>query len=83
MTKERLRAYRDLKMELDQLTEKIEELESELYGVQAQRLDGMPPSSREGSNDKLDALIDRKTLLCARYLFKKAELAKAVLEISG
>ena len=41
MTKERLRAYRDLKMELDQLTEKIEELEAELYGVQAQRLDGM------------------------------------------
>lgn len=81
MTKEQLRAYRDLKTEHDLLSQKLEELETELYGIQAQRLDGMPHSNREGSSDKTDILLDRKTLLHARYMVKKVELAKAVLAI--
>lgn len=81
MTKEQLRSYRDLKTEHDQLTEKIEELEAELYGIQAQRLDGMPHSSKDGSSDKVDILLDRKTHLRARYLTNRAALANAVLAI--
>lgn len=81
MTKEQLRSYRDLKTEHDQLTEKIEELEAELYGIQAQRLDGMPHGSKDGSSDKVDILLDRKMHLLARYLTNRAALANAVLAI--
>lgn len=81
MTKERLRAYRDLKIERDQLKSKIEELSAELYSPRSQQLDGMPHSGSKGDNAKLDAQIDRKDEVLKLYKQKEAALTAAMLEV--
>lgn len=81
MTKERLRAYRDLRIERDQLKSKIEELSAELYSLRSQRLDGMPRSGSKGNNTWLESQIDRKNEVLKLYKQKEAALMAAMLEI--
>lgn len=82
MTKTQLKAYRDLKLERDNLVEMINELETILYGPKAQRLDGMArnPSlvslTVENSAIKLDELLEV-------YTAKVAELSAALVEIEN
>lgn len=83
MTKEKLRAYRSIKLEKDKLEEMIEYLEGSLYDPQAPRLDGMPRSGSAGRDSKTDALIDRVDKLRATYEARKAELVDALLEIEN
>lgn len=79
MTKKQLKSYRDIKLERDDLARRIEELEAALYGARTQRLDGMPPGG--GGGDRVEALLDKKRALLARYQLKDRELTDAQLEI--
>lgn len=82
MTKEQLKAYRNIKLERDRLADMIEELEATIYGPKAQRLDGMPRGgSRPGSVTE-EAAIKHAELL-GRYQQKVAELSAALAEIES
>lgn len=80
MTKEKLRAYRDMKRERDHLLDKIEEMEAVLYAPRIQKLDGMPRGGhQEGS--WLDDLLERQAELLKKYKALEADLSKNILEI--
>ena len=80
MTKEKLRAYRDMRRERDQLLGKIEEIEVVLYAPRTQKLDGMPRSGhRDGS--WLDDLLEHQAELLKKYRSLEMELSKSILEI--
>jgi len=81
MTKAQLRAYRDIKRERNQLRDKINELEAELYSPGTQRLDGQPRGGSGHSDERRDGQIDKKNELYALYREKEAQLAAAALEI--
>lgn len=76
MTKARLRAYRDIKLERDRLEAMVAALE---YGPSGLRMDGMPRSSKPGDPTGNQA-IDH-TQVRDLYLQKVAELDKALIEI--
>lgn len=80
MTKEQLQHYIDIREERDDLARRIKEIEDDLYGLRAQRLDGMP---RGGSGESYvqEERMDDKTELLALYEAKKAELDAALLAI--
>lgn len=80
MTKEQLRAYRDIKLERDKLKGMIEELEVVLYGPRSQKLDGMPRGGAVDDSRVEDVIIKRSEVL-ETYKAKEAELALAMLEI--
>lgn len=80
MTKERLRAYRDIKLERDKLAAMIEELDVVLYGPRSQRMDGMPRGGSGSSSQTEDAIVKRDELL-RRYKQKVAALSAALAEI--
>lgn len=80
MTKERLRAYRDIKLERDKLAAMIEELDAVLYGPRSQRIDGMPRGG-SGAGDRLEDDILRRAELLEKYRQKVAELSAALVEI--
>lgn len=79
MTKERLRKYRDLSKELEQIAEKVETLESALCSPKIQRITGMPSAS-SGKNSKEDLAIKHMELL-EYYQEKKADLKAEQLAI--
>lgn len=79
MTKERLRKYRDLSKELEQIAEKVETLESALCSPKIQRITGMP-SAPSGNNSKEDLTIKHMELL-EYYQEKKASLKGEQLAI--
>lgn len=79
MTKERLRQYRDIKKELNQIKQKVEALEAALYSPKAQKLTGTPAST--AGSDHREALIDRHTELLNHYREKAAELAGEQLAV--
>lgn len=79
MTKERLRKYRDLSKELEQIAEKVEALESALCSPKIQRITGMP-SAPSGKNSKEDLTIKHMELL-EYYQEKKASLMGEQLAI--
>jgi DNA-directed RNA polymerase specialized sigma24 family protein len=76
MTKARLRAYRDLKLERDHLEAMVAALE---YGLTGVRMDGMPRSGKTSDPTGQQA-IDH-TQVRDLYLQKVAELDKALVEI--
>lgn len=80
MTKEKLRAYRDMKRERDHLLDKIEEIECILYAPRTQKLDGMPRGGNQ-DNDRVDDLITRQTELLNKYKALERDLSKAILEV--
>lgn len=80
MTKEQLKAYRDIKLERDKLWEMVKELESTIYGAKSPRMDGMPSGNRQPGNPVESAAIKHLDLL-ARYEAKAAELTQAMTEI--
>ena len=79
MTKERLRKYRDLLKELEQIEQKVETLESALCSPKIQRITGMP-SAPSGGNAKEDLAIKHLELL-EYYQEKKASLMGEQLAI--
>lgn len=81
MTKNQLRAYRDIKREREQLKLKIEGLEAELYSPGTQRLDGMPRGGSGGDRDWREDTIELKEKLLQQYKDKEVELSAAALAI--
>lgn len=82
MTKEQLRAYRDIKLERDKLALMIEEVEAVLYSPRSQRLDGMPRGGSAPGSIVEEAAIKHAELL-ERYQRKVAEWLTALVEIEN
>ena len=82
MTKEQLRAYRDIKLERDQLQDMIEELEGRIYAPRAQQLDAVPSGTHQHVSAVEIAAINHADLL-DRYWVKVAELDEALAEIEA
>jgi len=82
VTKEQLRAYRDIRKERDDLKEMIEELEGRMYGPRAQQLDAVPSSNHQPISTVEIAAINHADLL-ERYWVKVAELDEALAEIEA
>ena len=80
VTKERLKAYRNLKLERDQLGAMIEELGAKIYSPKTQSLDGMPRSGSGPGRPTEDAAIKHAELL-EKYRQKVTELTEALIEI--
>lgn len=80
MTKERLKAYKDIKKELRDLEHRIAELDEKLQSARSQRLDGMPRGG-SGENYVREELLDTKDELLKQYQAKEAELAAELLAI--
>lgn len=73
MTKERLKAYKDIKKERDDLKQRVQKLNAQLYKMRAQRLDGMPRGG-SGENYVTEELIDTKAKLLEMLTEKLVEL---------
>jgi RNA polymerase sigma factor (sigma-70 family) len=82
MTKERLKAYRSIKLERDRLITMIEELEAQMKSPRSQRLDGMPRGGSAPSSP-VENLVVKHTELIDRYQQKVAELTEAAGEIEN
>ena len=82
MTKEQLRAYRDIKLERDKLATMIEEVEAVLYSPRSQRLDGMPRGGSAPGSIVEEAAV-KHTELLERYRQKVTELSAALVEIEN
>lgn len=82
VTKEKLKAYRNIKLERDRILLMVEELEAQMRSPRAQRLDGMP---RSGSTltSAVESLVIKHTELLERYRQKAEELADAAGEIEN
>lgn len=81
MTKERLKRYRALKAEAEQIRQKLLELESAMYSPKAQRLTGMPRSGGGGSVQ--DLLTPRHIELQQVYVAKLAEITAEQIAIEN
>jgi RNA polymerase sigma factor (sigma-70 family) len=81
MTKERLRAYRAIKQEREQLGQMIEEIEASLYGPKIAKLDAIPGGSPAPGSSPLDAKVDKKNDLLALYAEKCRVMDAELLEI--
>lgn len=82
MTKEQLKAYRAIKLELDRLAEMIEEMGAKIYNPKVQQLDGMPRGTSYPASPVENAAIKRNELL-QRYKDKTRELTEALIEIEN
>lgn len=82
MTKERLKSYRNIKLERDKLLDMIEELEAQMKNPRAQRLDGMP---RGGTSltSAVESMVVKHTDLVERYREHVAALTEAVAKIEN
>ena len=80
MTKERLKAYKDMKKEHRDLELRIAEIDEKLQRARSQRMDGMPRSG-SGENYVREELLDTKDALLKEYQAKEAELAAELLAI--
>lgn len=83
MTKERLRAYRALKQERDEVRQMIEEIESALYDPKVPRLEPVPGGggSKPDGITPTDAKIDKRDELLALYAEKCAQMDEELLAI--
>ena len=79
MTKERLRAYAEIKKEREQLRLQLEEIEAALYYPKIQRLTDMPAAPRDGNHQEDLAIYHIE--LQERYRAKMEELAAEQLAI--
>ena len=80
MTKEQLRAYRELKKERDHLARLLARLEAEEPMPHTSKMDGMPRGG-SGENYVLEAKMDREAEVRRLYYEKKAQLDAQLLEI--
>lgn len=78
MTKAKLRAYRDIKLERDRLEAMVARIE---YGLNGLRMDGMPRSGKVSDPTGQQAI--EHTRVMDLYMQKAAELDKALLEIEA
>lgn len=81
MTKERLRRYRDIKREAEQIKEQLEEVESRLYSPKGQQLTGMPSAPSHDGNTITESLIDHHAQLVQRYREQLARLEEEQLAV--
>ena len=81
MTRERLRNYRALKKEKQQLLHLLEELDSEMTSPRGPSLSGMPRGGSDGG--RLEAIILQREELLRRYREKIAEMDAELLEIEA
>lgn len=65
MTKERLREYRAIKREAQQIKDRLEEQEAAMYYPKPQRLTGMPAAPSEG--DALANMVAGRAALLEKY----------------
>ena len=79
MIKERLRNYRNLKEERDQIRCKLEELEATLCCPKIQCLTGMP--SAPSKENSMELMVARHLELQEKYRIKQEELASELLAI--
>lgn len=82
MTKEQLRAYRDIKLEKDKLAAMVENVEAVLYSPRSPKLDGMPHGGSAPGSLVEEAAIKHAELL-EKYRRKVAELSAALVEIEN
>lgn len=80
MTKARLRNYRNLRKEQDQLRQRLEELETALYYPKIPRLTDMPKGGSHEGNAQEDLAIHHIELQ-ELYVAKLADLEAEQLEI--
>lgn len=81
MTKERLRAYQAIKEELQQLEDRLLEIEAVLYSPKNQRLTGMPSAPSKGN--AMEDMAARHVELQDLYKTKMDELAQEALAIEA
>ena len=79
MTKERLKTYRDLKREQQQIRQQLEALEAAMYYPKPQRLSGMPSAPSQGN--ALENMVEQHVALQERYRAKLNELEAEQLAI--
>lgn len=82
MTKERLRKYRDIKLERDKLAAMIDEVEAVLYGPRAPKLDGLPHGGSAPGSVVEEAAVKHAELL-EKYRRKVEELTAALALIEN
>lgn len=82
MTKEKLRSYRGIRLERDDLKKLIAELEATMYSPATSNTDGTPRGSSEPGRP-VESVTVRHTELLERYKQKEAELAEAMLDIEN
>lgn len=80
MNKERLKAYKAMNRELQDLRRRIVNLDETLQSPRSQRLDGMPRGG-SGENYVREERLDDKAELLELYKAKEAELAAELLAI--
>ena len=82
MTKERLRAYRSLMQERDQIRQMIEEIEATLYAPKIPKLSAVPGGGQKvGGVTPTDAKIDKRDELLALYTEKCDRMTEELLAI--
>lgn len=79
MTKEKLKSYRALKMETDQLRERLEEVQTSLYSPRAPQLTGMPSGGSHSGG--LEGAVARLTEIEELYQKKLEALTAAQLAV--
>lgn len=82
MTKERLRAYRHLKYETDQLREQLVAMEARMYSPKGQQFTSMPHGPG-GAGRTMEDLVAVHIRLRDKYLEKLYELESEQLEIES
>ncbi len=80
MTKEELRSYRSIKLEMDKLRGIIRNLEAVMYNPRGQRLDGMPRSG-SGTGSGVESIAIKHAELLEAYRRKEKELLEAMQKI--
>ena len=80
MTKVRLRAYKHIRQERDDLKKLLDDLDEVIYGPGGQRLDGMPRSGSAGQS-QTERQGDRHMALHEKYERKVADLTRQMAEI--
>lgn len=79
MTKERLREYRDLKREKEQIQQRLEAIEAGLYYAKPQRLTGMP--SNPSAGNAMEDMAARHLELLDLYKERQKRLAEELQAI--
>ena len=81
MTKERLRRYVEIKKEVRQIRDQLEEIESRLYSPKGQLLTGMPSAPSHEGDTITESLMDRHEQLVQMYQERLADLDEEQLAI--